>query len=595
MNASALRCVLRHAKALTGDLPAQRDAELLRLFAEVGDEAAFAALVSRHGPMVWGVCRNLLSDADADDAFQATFLTFIRSARSIRKTDSLAGWLHRVAYRVALKARRSTQRREAREQAAAAADRAEIVPDSAWDQLMAAVHEEVNRLPDSARIPFVLCCLEGRRVTDAAAALKISVGTLSSRLTRAKQRVLDRLARRGLPVAAVAGSMALATATSSASVPAVLLEKTVGLSGTTSSIPSSIVNLTLGVMEINMSRTKLIGAVILVSGMLLAAVGPAVVPWASAQPAPKGAPGADTRDPVTGQLRSPASKWEFAYIEAPRPLSQRAFEEVCQSMEPEGWEYCGTQEMTLDRAANAKGAKRGPETVLVFKRPARQNLTRAEVGLPSAGGGEGKAMGRIEALEREIARLIAVEQALRDRAVQAEIEARARADRQAADRALRDSYQKADKGARTDQPANSGSSAANPASYGKGPFTPARDGQPPAAGQPEHAAGKRNPETNYNKEVNSYFSELQKAARGSATIEIMPLEDANAEEIAKILTEVFANQGTFQADKRSNSLVIKADAKTLDEVRVLLERLAKQADMKRARDRARWENALRKQ
>src|SRR5262245_17741081 len=139
MNASALRSLLRHAKTLTGDLSAQGDAELLHLYSRVADETAFAGLVGRHGPMVWSVCHNLLPDADADDAFQATFLTLIRCAPSIRSSESLAGWLHRVAYRVSLKARRSTLRRRRREQAAAVDDRADVVPDSAWDRLLAAV------------------------------------------------------------------------------------------------------------------------------------------------------------------------------------------------------------------------------------------------------------------------------------------------------------------------------------------------------------------------------------------------------------------------------------------------------------------------
>ena len=101
MGIPALQLVLRHALNRASDASSQGDAELLRRFAANGDEAAFAALIGRHGPMVWGVCRNLLpADADADDAFQATFLTLLRSVPVVGDRGSLAGWLHRVAYRV---------------------------------------------------------------------------------------------------------------------------------------------------------------------------------------------------------------------------------------------------------------------------------------------------------------------------------------------------------------------------------------------------------------------------------------------------------------------------------------------------------------
>src|SRR5262249_22693055 len=156
-----------------------------------GDQIAFAALVGRHGSMVWGVCRNLLpNESDADDAFQATFLTLLRSASAIRDHSLIAGWLHRVAYRIAMKTRCAAARRRQREHAVAVKEAITVIADSTWDQFLGAVHDEVNRLPDSLRVPFVLCCLEGRRVTEVAVASGLKLGTLSARLTRAKQRIL---------------------------------------------------------------------------------------------------------------------------------------------------------------------------------------------------------------------------------------------------------------------------------------------------------------------------------------------------------------------------------------------------------------------
>jgi RNA polymerase sigma factor (sigma-70 family) len=528
MNASSLRCVLRHAKSLTGDLSGQGDAELLRLFKQSADESAFAALVARHGPMVWSACRNLLpDDSDADDAFQATFLTFIRSTPNACTNDSLAGWLHRVAYRIALKSRRSAHRRREREGAVAAADRTNAVPESAWDRLLAAVHEEVNRLPDSLRLPFVLCCLEGRRTIDAATELNVKLGTLSGRLTRAKQRLLDRLAQRGWPVAVVAGSIAMAAATGSAAVPAVLFEETVALSGTTGPLPSSIVHLYLGVMEMNMTRTKLIGSVLLVSGLLIAGVGPAVVPWASAQTTPK--PAADLPNPAPMQPRAPvASKWEYAYIEATQPMAQNAFEAACRRMEPEGWEFCGTQEMTLDRPTD-KG-KRGPETVLVFKRPARWQRLASDARMSPSGQTQREATGRYEVPRREMA----------------------------------PSREANTRNETIEKPPLVGSSPQNP------PAAKNKQGNP------------------LGNEAAARYAEWTRGARTADSIEIISLEDASAEKMAKLLTELFGKLGTFQADERSNSLVIKTDAKTLDEVRALLERLNKQATMRRERDKARY-------
>src|SRR5438270_5633728 len=102
---------LRRAVAPSG-VSRLTDAELLARFAAGRDEAAFEVLLWRHGPMVLGVCRRLLgSDADAEDAFQATFLALVRKAASIGKREALAAWLYKVAYRVALRVRAGTARR----------------------------------------------------------------------------------------------------------------------------------------------------------------------------------------------------------------------------------------------------------------------------------------------------------------------------------------------------------------------------------------------------------------------------------------------------------------------------------------------------
>src|SRR5437667_1140798 len=122
MTGRLLQIVLRRAEALAADHApsAVPDAELLGQFAHTRDESAFAELLRRHGPMVWAVCRHLLADeADAEDAFQATFFALARSAGTVRHGSAIAGWLHGVAVRVATKVRRTAVRRRQRETRAA--------------------------------------------------------------------------------------------------------------------------------------------------------------------------------------------------------------------------------------------------------------------------------------------------------------------------------------------------------------------------------------------------------------------------------------------------------------------------------------------
>jgi RNA polymerase sigma factor (sigma-70 family) len=195
--------VLRRLRALAGRAaPEDRtDGQLLECFVGRRDEAAFTALVRRHGPMVLGVCRRVLHNAhDAEDAFQATFLVLVRQAASIRKLDSLGSWLHGVAFRTALRARSDAARRRVRERGApmAAEEPSDVL---AWRELRAVLDEEVNRLPEQYRAPFVLCHLEGHTNAQAARRLGFPLGSLSKRLARARHLLRLRLSRRGVTLA----------------------------------------------------------------------------------------------------------------------------------------------------------------------------------------------------------------------------------------------------------------------------------------------------------------------------------------------------------------------------------------------------------
>src|SRR5947209_2361714 len=179
------------------------DGDLLEAFLTRRDEAAFEALLRRHGPMVLGVCRRVLDDADsADDAFQATFLVLARKAESIRKRPSVGSWLFGVAFRTALKARASAVRRRIHERAimhpATTDPREEIV----WRELRPLLDAEMDRLPEKYRAPLVLCYLEGKTNEEAARELGWTKGTVSGRLARARDVLRQRLVRRGLDLTA---------------------------------------------------------------------------------------------------------------------------------------------------------------------------------------------------------------------------------------------------------------------------------------------------------------------------------------------------------------------------------------------------------
>jgi HlyD family secretion protein len=185
--------------------PGVPDADLLARWVAGRDEAAFELLVRRHAPTVLAACRRLLADPnDADDAFQAVFLVLARKAASVARGEVLGAWLHRVACRAALRIRADRARRTDRHEPGAV----ELLPDPApadpaWAELLRVLDEEVERLPARHRAVFVLCCLEGKTGEEAGKLLGCPPGTVSSRLTRARERLRARLTRRGFAPAAL--------------------------------------------------------------------------------------------------------------------------------------------------------------------------------------------------------------------------------------------------------------------------------------------------------------------------------------------------------------------------------------------------------
>jgi RNA polymerase sigma factor (sigma-70 family) len=210
------------------------EGELVERFASGHDESAFEALIARHGPMVLGVCRQLLRDPnDVDDAFQATFLVLVRKAGTLRRCDLLGNWLYGVAYRVATRARVLAARRTAKvPHGQEAFDRLDAGDGGfAWVRDEASgldpeprpwLHEEVGRLPEKYRVPVVLCYFEGLTHDEAARRLGCPIGTVKGRLSRARDLLRKRLTRRGMTLSAAGLASLLAIPDARAAVPASL-------------------------------------------------------------------------------------------------------------------------------------------------------------------------------------------------------------------------------------------------------------------------------------------------------------------------------------------------------------------------------------
>ena len=232
------------------------EGDLLEQFVANADEAAFEALVCRHGPMVLGVCRRVLRhEQDIEDAFQATFLVLVRRARSIRDRERVGQWLHGVAHRVAVRARANAARRRVREQTGIKIDSARV-DSPPLDDVAMILDNELLRLPESLRVPVVLCYLEGLTHDQAAQRLGWPVGTVRSRMSRARDLLQRRLTRRGVSVPGVA----LVPSVAPQDVSTALINTTLRVAQGTATEKTAAILLAQGVLNAMMiSKLKILG------------------------------------------------------------------------------------------------------------------------------------------------------------------------------------------------------------------------------------------------------------------------------------------------------------------------------------------------
>lgn len=281
------RIALRQIRTLfsVGAIGELTDGQLLERFATDQGEAAelaFAVLVERHGPMVLRVCQGVLVDPnDMQDAFQATFLVLVKQAGALWVQDSLGPWLHQVAYRTAACARSTAARRRRHEQRAALLrkeGRVEAGGELGRErELERVIHEELGRLPGHFRAPVVLCDLEGRTQEQAARSLGWPIGTVKSRLSRARERLRNRLSRRGFAPNAMLLASALKPDLPSAPVPPALVDSTaraaVQFAAVRAVVQGSAASLAQGVLRsMSMTRWLKAGSVLLAMGATVSGV-----------------------------------------------------------------------------------------------------------------------------------------------------------------------------------------------------------------------------------------------------------------------------------------------------------------------------------
>ncbi len=283
MPTTPMNRVIQHLLAACGgDGAGLTDGELLTRFLNSRDDAALAALMRRHGSMVWGVCCRLLrSHPDAEDAFQATFLVLVQKAATLPDKEKVGNWLYGVAHQTAVRMRATAAKRGERERQVVVMPEPATAEQYVWNDLRSVLDEELSRLPDKDRVLIVLCDLEGVTRKEVARHLGIPEGTAATRLAAARAMLAKRLTRHGVVVSGVLLGAVLSQQSAWASVPTTVLTCTIKAAtlvaaghAAAGAVSPTVTALTMGVTKaMFVSKIKSVLAVVLVVGLTLGSIG----------------------------------------------------------------------------------------------------------------------------------------------------------------------------------------------------------------------------------------------------------------------------------------------------------------------------------
>jgi RNA polymerase sigma factor (sigma-70 family) len=312
MATSHMSEVIQHLRrtVLLRDGAGLTDGHLLEDYLSRRDQASRAALVGRHGPMVWGVCRRVLGNHhDAEDVFQATFLVLVRKAASIVPRQMVANWLYGVAHQTALNARATAAKRKGRERQVTEMPEPAVTEQGLWDDLQPLLDAELSRLPDKYRAVIILCDLEGKTRKEAARQIGVPAGTVAGRLARARAMLAKRLAQRGVALSGGALAAVLSQKVASAGVPLSVVESTITTASllaagraASGAISVKVAALTEGVMKAMLfTRLRAALAVVLILGFVV--TGATILTCRTAA-------GQDDKKPTAEKPVEPAAKQE---------------------------------------------------------------------------------------------------------------------------------------------------------------------------------------------------------------------------------------------------------------------------------------------